>query len=206
MKYFNKFAVTFFMCLLVSVATTAEARKSYGLEQAIKTGVKAYNNSNSFTVPSQGYIEVAFSPDEGGENLVLKVINSATQNISMLSYSFTSKHIVEALIEARRRGVNITLVADYKNNISQDSSGKAQEALSELQRAGGDVRTISVYPIHHDKVIIVDRKTVELGSFNYSEAAAHKNSENVFVNWNNPQLAEVYLGHFNRNLKQSTTL
>ena len=97
----------------------------------------------------------------------------------------------------------MTLVADHKGNVSQDSSGKARAALSTLVNAGVTVQTISVYPIHHDKVIIADRETVELGSFNYSHAAAHRNSENVIVNWHNPKLADVYLGHFERNLRQS---
>jgi phosphatidylserine/phosphatidylglycerophosphate/cardiolipin synthase-like enzyme len=42
-----------------------------------------------------------------------------------------------------------------------------------------------------------------LGSFNYSDAAARRNSENVLVNWHNPQLARVYLDHFARNYRQS---
>ena len=75
--------------------------------------------------------------------------------------------------------------------------------FSDLVDAGIDVRTISVYPIHHDKVIIADRQTVELGSFNYSDAAAHRNSENVLVNWGNPKLAEVYLSHSERNYRQA---
>ena len=66
-----------------------------------------------------------------------------------------------------------------------------------------DVRTISVYPIHHDKVIVADRRTVELGSFNYSDAAARRNSENVLVNWGNTRLADVYLQHFDRNYRQA---
>ena len=76
-------------------------------------------------------------------------------------------------------------------------------ALGALVNAGADVRTISVYAIHHDKVIIADRQTVEQGSFNYSDAAAHRNSENVLVNWGNPKLAEVYLKHFERNYYQA---
>lgn len=55
----------------------------------------------------------------------------------------------------------------------------------------------------HDKVIIADRETVELGSFNYSDAAARKNSENVLVNWRNPALAKVYMQHFERNYRQA---
>lgn len=56
----------------------------------------------------------------------------------------------------------------------------------------------------HDKVIITDRETVELGSFNYSSGAALRNSENVLVNWRNPQLAAAYLKHFQRNYAQAT--
>jgi phosphatidylserine/phosphatidylglycerophosphate/cardiolipin synthase-like enzyme len=81
--------------------------------------------------------------------------------------------------------------------------GKAP-AGSKLKNAGADVRTIRVYPIHHDKVIIADAETVELGSFNYSDAAAPKNSENVLVNWDNPDLAKVYVKHFKRNFEQAS--
>jgi len=51
--------------------------------------------------------------------------------------------------------------------------------------------------------MVADRETVELGSFNYSDAAAKRNSENVLVNWRNPKLAAVYLQHFERNYPQA---
>lgn len=99
--------------------------------------------------------------------------------------------------------IKVTLVAYYKDNVSGDRSGKARAALGALVNAGADVRTISVYAIHHDKVIIADRQTVEQGSFNYSDAAVHRNSENVMMNWDNPKLAGVYLRHFERNYRSS---
>ncbi len=151
-------------------------------------------------VPAKGKIEVAFSPDEGGEELILKTIGSARAEIRMLAYSFTSAPVVDALVRAKKRGVDVALVAD-SSNAAGKSKGRA--ALSTLVNAGCDVRVISVYPIHHDKVIVVDQETVELGSFNYSAAAAHRNSENVFVNWQNPELAQAYLRHFDRNQRQS---
>lgn len=141
-------------------------------------------------------IEVAFSPRQGAEELVIKAINSAKSEIRIQSYSFTSATITRALLNAKARGVNIALVADYKNNIQQDASGKAKHALSALVNAGISVRTISIYPIHHDKTMVIDRRHVETGSFNYSDAAANKNSENVIVIWNNPELAATYLRHW----------
>lgn len=121
----------------------------------------------------------------------------------MLSYSFTSAAVVAALLRAKKRGVAVSVVADHRNNVIDDRYGRARAALSALANAGCDVRTISAYPIHHDKVLIVDRQTVELGSFNFSAAAARANSENVLVNWHNPMLAEVYLAHFARNYRQA---
>ena len=183
------------------VAPVVQARKSKSLiDQAVTT----YQSTHSYTVPAAGTVEVAFSPNEGSEHLVIKVIDAATTELDLLSYSFTSVPVVQALVRARHRGVVVRLVADEKDNVSADRSGKARAALGALANAGADVRTIRVYAIHHDKVIVADRQTVELGSFNYSDAAAHRNSENVLVNWNNPKLAAVYLEHFERNYRQST--
>ncbi|WP_427914905.1 phospholipase D family protein [Ramlibacter sp. MMS24-I3-19] len=187
--------------LALGSGTALAKRKAKGLITQME---EALAEHHSYQVPATGTVEVAFSPDEGSENLVLKVITSARHDIRMLSYSFTSAPVARALLEAKRRGVGIKIVADEKNNTSEDRSGKSRAALSLLTEAGADVRLINVYPIHHDKVLIVDGETVELGSFNYSDAATHRNSENVLVNWKNPQLARVYLEHFARNYRQAT--
>lgn len=189
------------LALAIALAGVAVAKKGPG--SLIDFAVEAYEANHSVAVPAAGTIEVAFSPHEGSEALVIKVIDLARSDLRVLSYSFTSAPVTSALLRAKKRGVDVRLVADHKNNLSADSSGKARAALSALVNAGIDVRTISVYPIHHDKVIVADRQTVELGSFNYSDAAARKNSENVLVNWNNPKLAEIYLKHFDRNYRQA---
>jgi phosphatidylserine/phosphatidylglycerophosphate/cardiolipin synthase-like enzyme len=180
----------------------SEARKKS--ESLVDTVVIGYEANESFTMPASGAVEVAFSPNEGSEALVVKVINSAKTELRVLSYSFTSAPVTAALLRAKKRGVDVRVVADRKNNVSEERSGKSRAALSALVDAGIEVRVIGVYPIHHDKVIVADRQTVELGSFNYSDAAARKNSENVLVNWGNAKLAEVYLKHFERNYRQAT--
>ncbi len=181
--------------------SNADARSKYG---ALYDAVASNFDSPSIQVPAAGSIEVAFSPSEGSEQLVIKVVDSAKSELLILAYSFTSVSLVNALLRAKKRGVDVQLVADEKNNVQDDRSGKARAALSALVNAGIAVRTINVYPIHHDKVIVADRETVELGSFNFSDAAAKRNSENVFVNWRNPKLAEVYTRHFDRNFRQAS--
>ncbi len=158
----------------------------------------------SQSVRSNGSLEVAFSPDEGGEQLVIKVIDSARSEIKMLAYSFTSAPIVRALLAAHKRGVLVSVVADEKSNLSDGGGNrKAVAALSALANAGIDVRVTSAWAVHHDKTLSVDKLHVETGSFNFSTSAESRNSENVLVNWNNPELAAVYLKHFERNYKQS---
>jgi len=150
-------------------------------------------------VPPAGTIEVGFSPDEGAETLVIRAIDSARTSVRLLAYSFTSAPVTEALLRAKKRGVDIALVVDHKNNLSQDRSGKARAALGALVTAGIPVRTISVFAIHHDKVAVIDSQTIQTGSYNYSSAAAHSNSENALVVWGNPQLAAIYEKHWERN-------
>lgn len=169
--------------------------------------VEKATEKSSITIPSTGTIEVAFSPNEGAEALVVKVIDSARNEIRMMSYSFTSPTVVKALLNARHRGVDVKLVADWEGNASKNRDGsykspKSISGMSALVTAGAEVRTIDVYAIAHDKVIVVDGATVETGSYNYSASAANRNSENVLVNWNNPALAKVYLQHFERNFRQ----
>jgi phosphatidylserine/phosphatidylglycerophosphate/cardiolipin synthase-like enzyme len=154
-------------------------------------------------IPATGSIEVGFSPNGGAEALVLKTINAAQVDLKVLAYSFTSVPVTGALLRAVKRGVKVTLVVDEKHNLGAGGERRAKSALSALAIAGASVWTTSAFAIHHDKVIVADGTHVQLGSFNYSKSAADKNSENVLVNWNNPELARVYQEHFQRNLQSA---
>ena len=152
--------------------------------------------------PADATIEAAFAPDAGAEDLVVKVISSATKTLKMSAYTFTSPTIVRALIAAQKRGVQIQLVADEHVNLVEDQSGKMRHALNAVSNAGIEVRVISTYPVHHDKLMIVDGRHVQTGSFNYTNSAASRNSENVLVVWNNPALAAIYLRHWTNRWSQ----
>jgi len=175
-----------FLLLIISAGMAATT----GWEMVVQG-----SNGRPVTVQHSGAIEYAFSPDKDAEKLVLKVIDSAQSEIRMMAYTITSAAVVEALIAARHRGVDVAAAFDYKSNLGQEKSDKGRTALSALVNAGCHVRTVSIYPILHDKVIIADRETVQTGSFNYSKAAT-KNSENVLVVWKNTELAKGYLEHW----------
>lgn len=123
---------------------------------------------------------------------MLNVIGSAQHELRLAGYSFTSPQVVEALIAAYERNVDVQVLVDGKANRGRSS----QIAMHLVANAGIPIRTISASAIHHDKYIVVDGRTVETGSFNYTQAAARSNSENVLVLWNDPQAAARYLVHW----------
>jgi len=55
---------------------------------------------------------------------------------------------------------------------------------------------------HHDKYLVVDGVTVQTGSFNYTDSAARRNSENVVVLWNYPNVAKDFLVHWQSRFDQ----
>ena len=142
--------------------------------------------------PPAAQIESGYSPEGSAERLVLKVIHASRKSIRLAAYSFTSPKVVRALTDARRRGVDVYVVVDDKGTSSK--SGTA--ALNLLANAGISVHTNDKYAIHHDKYIVSDGLHVQTGSFNYSQAAANSNSENVLVIWHNAELAASYLRHW----------
>ncbi|ELU6797532.1 phospholipase D family protein [Salmonella enterica] len=145
-------------------------------------------------------IEAGFSPEGTAQQLVLKTIETAQQEIRLMGYSFTSPEVVRALISAKRRGVDVKVVLDEKGN-----RGKASvAAMNLLVNAGIPVRTVSKFKILHDKVIVADGRHTEVGSFNYSRAADKSNSENVLVVWDDPVVAQKYMNHWTSRWAQGT--
>ncbi len=115
----------------------------------------------------------------------------------MACYEFTSRDIAEALESAAHRGVKVRIVADWK---------AAQDRFSQtriLKDAGIPVRLDHRYAILHYKFMVIDRATLETGSFNYTSGAIKHNAENALVLWNVPQIAEVYAREWERLWEES---
>ncbi|KUZ76933.1 endonuclease [Burkholderia ubonensis] len=140
--------------------------------------------------------EVGFSPEGSAARLVVSVLDRARSRVRLAAYTFTSPDVVRRLIAAKRRGVDVAVIADAKENTGGRGARAGQAALNLLVEAGIPVRTISAYSIFHDKFIIADGETVETGSYNYSTAAARRNSENAVVISNCPSLAGAYEAHW----------
>jgi len=148
-------------------------------------------------------IEAGFSPEGTALQLVLKTITTAQHEIRLMGYAFTSPEVVRSLIVAKRRGVDVRVVLDWKANAGKNNSA-GRAAMNLLAGAGIPVRTADAWKILHDKVIIADGRNTQVGSFNYSRAADRSNSENVLVVWDDPVVAAKYLKHWGSRWAQGT--
>lgn len=177
---------------LARMAESALMRRA--INQSINTGSTLLAERPQ-KVPAGAQIEVGFSPNPRDQalRLVLKIINAAHKTIEVAAYEMTSKPVADALIRASQRGVQVFVVADARVN-----QGGGYSKVATMSANGVHTRLDGLYPIMHNKFIVVDSTHVETGSYNYSYAAERKNAENVIVLWNNPALARLYAQRFNQ--------
>jgi len=183
--------------LLILFATTALLANNVHAKDSLWSQVVNELAPRSQQVPATGNLEIAFSPKSGATDLVVKVINSAKKSVRLAAYSFTSKPIAEALVAAHKRGIDVQVVVDKSQKTEKYSSATF------LANMSIPVRVDSMHAIMHNKFIVVDKQTVENGSFNYTSAAEERNAENALVNWNNPKLAEIYTANWNEHWNHS---
>lgn len=152
-----------------------------------------------------GSVEVAFSPEDDPEAVLLDIIGSARRSLRVQAYLFTSRRLADALIDALRRGVDVAVLADA----AQNARGGGQ-ALPRLLAAGVPVAFETRYAAAHNKVIIADGEgpacVVATGSYNYTWSARHRNAENLLVLRDNCALAATYLENWRRHRAEATPI
>ncbi|MBU3657037.1 MAG: phospholipase D family protein [Rhodocyclaceae bacterium] len=120
-------------------------------------------------------IRAYFTPGHTVETAITDEIDAAQNTIRVQAYSFTNPLIVQALADARLRGVDVIVVLD-KSNRTQRSS------VAELaQRAGIPTLIDDRHAIAHNKIMIIDDRIVITGSYNFSRAAEKSNAENLVI-------------------------
>lgn len=186
--------------LITLLATGSVYAKDFSLPSADDV-LRSFSAGRPVSAPAGQQIEVGFSPKQGAEEVVLKVINSSTKSLRVAAYSFTSAPVVSALLAAHKRGVEVAVIVDYRNNFVEGCGDrgacKGKRAVGTLVNAGIPVRVIDKYAIFHHKFILADSKHMELGSFNYSASAATRNAENAMAIWNNPEVVATYAAKWN---------
>jgi phosphatidylserine/phosphatidylglycerophosphate/cardiolipin synthase-like enzyme len=142
-------------------------------------------------------ISVFFSPQGGCTAAIVREIGLAQTTLKVQAYYFTSANIAKAVVDAARRGVEVTVLLDKSQQSQRYSSATF------LRNAGIQVFIDSQHPIAHNKIILIDGRTIITGSFNYTKAAEEANAENLLIIHDKLDLYTAYDQNFTHHLEHS---
>ncbi len=123
-------------------------------------------------------LEIYFSPEDDFEQRLLGLIESANESIDFLAFAFTNKKISDALKESFDKGIAIRGVFDKEQH---EGFLKRYSEFDTLLSHKINVKLDGNTQTMHNKVFIIDHKTVVTGSYNFTVKANEDNSENAIV-------------------------
>jgi phosphatidylserine/phosphatidylglycerophosphate/cardiolipin synthase-like enzyme len=142
-------------------------------------------------------VAVCFSPEEDCTAFAVDAIDRAETQILINAYALaTTSKTVEALIQARRRGVDVRVIADRTTPCERKSG------LGPLAEAGVPIWIDDSVRIAHSKSMVIDNQVTLTGSMNWSGGAAH-NSENLNL-VASKIISAAYVGHWHQRLALSS--
>ncbi|WDZ97127.1 phospholipase D family protein [Herbaspirillum sp. WKF16] len=163
----------------------------------LAAGAAAGKEAAPPALPAQGTLQAAFAPWDDIEGLIVGQLDGASRQVLVQAYLLTSRPITDALVQARKRGIDVRVLMD-----GGQLDKNAAERLRQLREAGVPVWLETRYRSAHNKVIVIDAAlpsaTVITGSFNFTWSAQHKNAENLLVLGRNPPLAARYAANWQR--------
>ena len=128
------------------------------------------------TLSSTGTITPVIGPENGLVDL-LAWIDGATSTLEVHMYQLHEPHLVEAMIRAQERGVEVTVVLDYGDNWWTEYNMDTHQGMATtLLAAGVDVFWFgdtgeNPYAYIHSKVAVRDNESVWIGSGNWKSSS-----------------------------------
>ncbi|SBS76619.1 Phosphatidylserine/phosphatidylglycerophosphate / cardiolipin synthase-like protein [uncultured Mycobacterium sp.] len=119
-------------------------------------------------------------PDDGYEP-ILNLIRSARHSVQMTMYQLSDPDAVDALVDARRRGLDVKVILDaayHGQTVNTDAYGQLRDAGVDVIWAPNDV-------IYHQKSVTVDDTTSAVGTGNLT-ARYYATSRDAYVVTTNP--------------------
>jgi len=133
--------------------------------------------------------EAWFAPGDACLDRLHGLLRGATSSLDVCVYTVTDDRIAAALLDAHRRGVAIRLLSD---NVKSTDLGSD---VDRLEQAGIPV-AVDRGPGHmHHKFVVVDGRTLGVGSYNWTRSAATENHEDLLVT-DHPDLVEAFAAEF----------
>ena len=126
---------------------------------------------------SAASVEVWYSPEDEPLRRVVQIYDHATRYIFVSVYGLTSPLAVKALIEAKKRGVDVRVITDRERL----DDAKQETAVSTLREAGIPVKVNQHDGLMHLKQVVVDDEVNTNGSMNHTTSGNRYNDERLDV-------------------------
>lgn len=153
--------------------------------------------SAAFLPKTGAQVSVCFSPGGHCETVVLTELNTAKQSVLVQAYNFTSPRIINGLTTLARGGVTVRVLLDRSWHHTADN------AEASLTTAGIPVLIDAMHPVAHAKVIIIDDREVLAGSYNWTNNAATRNSEDLLT-LTDPRIVTAFVQNWQLHAAHST--
>jgi phosphatidylserine/phosphatidylglycerophosphate/cardiolipin synthase-like enzyme len=162
---------------------------------SINTVVSNTSNMVNTTTNNSSDTSYYFSQDTKDlDKHLIDVINFSIKSLDIAIYSITKPNIIDAIVKAKKRGVNVNLITDREESKTRSE----KEQLDVLKSANIPIKiNTSTRYIMHMKVTIADSKIVTTGSYNYTSNATYGNDEVLLV-INNAKTGKDWTNEFNK--------
>lgn len=154
------------------------------------------NTSNLKQVARHDFadLETCFSPDENCKGKLLEFVSSAHESLDMAVFDINIEELLNLVVTMSQRTptpVNIRIVVD------KVMAGKDKSLVSKLREKGLHIKYgCQKGYFMHNKFSIVDGKTLETGSFNYTNHASLNQENQIYLS--NPVVVERYKLRFEK--------
>jgi len=140
-----------------------------------------------------GELITCFTPGEKCTDLIVKQIDEAKKSIYIQAYGFTSQPIIEAVANAKNRGLVVKIILDKVNETEQQGNGAKY-----LRSKNIEVLIDNKVAIAHNKIMVIDERNIITGSFNFTKSAQDRNAENVLIILDDSIVANKYITNWEK--------
>ncbi len=146
--------------------------------------------AQTVTAPLAGSVRVVYSLDQKqNDKEIIALIDGAKTHIYFAMYEFTLKDVADALVAAKKRGVDVRGLADA----GESANSYDKPIIAELASAGIPVETekhADGNGIMHIKALVTD-SAYAAGSYNWTGSATTENDEILEIG-TDPGLRQAY--------------
>lgn len=122
-------------------------------------------------------IEVLYAPDDAPLDRVVTLYQQAKHYIYVSVYGLTYPSAVEALVAAKKRGVDVRMLTDQERT----QEVKQHSALRTLRLAGIPIRVNQHDGLMHLKQVVIDDEINTSGSMNHTTSGNRYNDERMDI-------------------------